>query len=151
MFIGQPFLNLQSLYCLGPGENNRPDPFTVKTRIYLMHETEQSSTLSSQHRRKNIGIKMKVIIIPPMGTIDNLQYWWNEPDHPIDLRQASWFRFSHCTRTPLSWMEELEKGAISLAESTTKPIWICSSGGVDSETLCEVFLKLGLPFNVLTD
>jgi hypothetical protein len=47
-------------------------------------------------------------------------------------------------------MEELEKGAISLAESTTKPIWICSSGGVDSETLCEVFLKLGLPFNVLT-
>jgi hypothetical protein len=47
-------------------------------------------------------------------------------------------------------MEELEKGAIALAESTTKPIWICSSGGVDSEVVCEIFLKLKLPFNVLT-
>ncbi|MGZ4817419.1 MAG: hypothetical protein ACXVZJ_02270 [Terriglobales bacterium] len=47
-------------------------------------------------------------------------------------------------------MEELEKAAIALAESTTKPIWICSSGGVDSETLCEVFLRRRLPFQVLT-
>lgn len=47
-------------------------------------------------------------------------------------------------------MEELEKAAVCIAESTTRPIWICSSGGVDSETLCEVFLRLQLPFKVLT-
>jgi len=76
-----------------------------------------------------------------------LQYRWDEPNFPTG---ASRFQFSHCTRTPLSWMEELERAAVSLAESTTKQIWICSSGGVDSETLCEVFLRLHLPFKVMT-
>ncbi len=76
-----------------------------------------------------------------------MQYRWDEPGFPTP---DSRFIFSHCTRTPLSWMEELGRAAISLAESTTKPVWICSSGGVDSETLCEIFLKLNLPFNVLT-
>ena len=85
-----------------------------------------------------------------MGTIHNLQYRWNEPDYPAGSTASTCFGFSHCTRTPLSWIEELEKEAISLAESTTKPIWICSSGGIDSETVCEIFLKLKLPFNVLT-
>jgi hypothetical protein len=82
-----------------------------------------------------------------MGSADNLQYRWDEPDYPT---ATSRFKFSNCARTPLSWIEELERAAISLAESATKPIWICSSGGVDSETLCEVFLRLNLPFNVLT-
>ncbi len=82
-----------------------------------------------------------------MGSMENLRYRWDEPGFPTP---DSRFTFSHCTRTPLSWMEELERAAISLAESTTKPIWICSSGGVDSETLCEIFLKLHLPFKVLT-
>jgi len=82
-----------------------------------------------------------------MGSGDNLQYRWDEPNFPTP---ASRFKFSHCSRTPLSWMEELEKAALALAESTTKPIWICSSGGVDSETVCEIFHRLKLPFNVLT-
>jgi len=82
-----------------------------------------------------------------MGSAENLQYRWDEPNFPTP---DSRFKFSHCSRPPLSWIEELEKAATSLAESTPNPIWICSSGGVDSETLCEVFLRLGLPFNVLT-
>lgn len=82
-----------------------------------------------------------------MGSLENLQYRWDEPGFPtLDSR----FTFSHCTRAPLSWVEELEKAAVSLAESTTKPIWICSSGGVDSETLCEIFLRCKLPFKVLS-
>ncbi len=79
--------------------------------------------------------------------MENLQYPWAEPGFPTP---ASRFHFSHCTREPLSWLEELEKAAVLLAASTTKPIWICSSGGVDSETLCEVFFRLKLPFSVLT-
>ncbi len=67
----------------------------------------------------------------------------------ISQHATSRFEFSHSARTPLPWIEELEKAA-SLAKSTTKPIWICSSGGVDSETVCEIFLRLNLPFNVLT-
>jgi len=84
---------------------------------------------------------------PVMSSADNLQYRWDEPNFPT---ATSRFEFSHCKRTPLSWLEELEKAAASLARSTTKPIWICSSGGVDSESLCELFLRLNLPFNVLT-
>jgi len=84
---------------------------------------------------------------PVMATLDNLQYQWDVPNFPTP---SSRFKFSRCERTPLSWMEELEKAALSIAESTAKPIWICSSGGVDSETVCEIFLKLKLPFNVLT-
>jgi len=84
---------------------------------------------------------------PIVCSADNLRYRWDEPNFPT---ATSRFEFSHCARTPLPWIEELEKAAVSLAESTTKPIWICSSGGVDSETLCEIFLRLNLPFNVLT-
>jgi len=79
--------------------------------------------------------------------MENLQYRWDEPGFPTP---DSRFHFSHCTRVPLSWIEELERAAMSLAESTTRPIWICSSGGVDSETLCEIFFRLKLPFQVLT-
>jgi hypothetical protein len=82
-----------------------------------------------------------------MGSIENLQYRCDEPNFPTP---DSRFQFSHCTRAPLSWIEELESAAMSLAESTTRTIWICSSGGVDSETLCEIFFRLKLPFHVLT-
>ena len=85
-----------------------------------------------------------------MGTIHNLQYRWDDLNYLAGSAVASWLTFSHCTRTPLSWIEELEKAAISLVESTKRPIWICSSGGVDSETVCEIFLRLNLPFSVLT-
>ncbi len=82
-----------------------------------------------------------------MGSLENLQYRWDEQGFPT---ADSRFTFSHCTRAPLSWSEELKAAAIGLAQSTAKPIWICSSGGVDSETLCDIFLRLQLPFNVLT-
>lgn len=79
--------------------------------------------------------------------MENLRYRWDEPGFPTP---ASRFTFSHCTRTPLSWAEELERSALAIAASTNKPIWICSSGGVDSETVCEIFLRLNIPFRVLT-
>ena len=82
-----------------------------------------------------------------MGSMENLKYRWDEPGFPTP---ESHFRFSHCSQNPLTWMEELEKAAMAIANSTSKPIWICSSGGVDSETVCEVFLRLNLPFQVLT-
>lgn len=62
----------------------------------------------------------------------------------------SWFSFARCIRFPLSWPEESERTAKYLVESVKKPIWICSSGGIDSESICEIFLKLKLPFSVLS-
>lgn len=79
--------------------------------------------------------------------MENLQYCWDEPGFPTP---SSHFTFSRCSRMPLPWIEELELAAKCLAQSTNKPIWICSSGGIDSETVCEIFLRLNLPFQVLT-
>ena len=69
---------------------------------------------------------------------------------PPDSLASAWYNFSRCTRTPLPWMEEFERTALTLAESVNKPIWVCASGGIDSESICEVFLRLKLPFSVLS-
>lgn len=60
------------------------------------------------------------------------------------------FRFVRCSREPLSWVEELKSSAKAIASSTKKPIWIASSGGIDSEVVCEIFFNLGISFKVLT-
>ena len=103
-------------------------------RIQQSNTVFHTSTLTVKARRRES-------YNPIMASADNLQYRWDEPNFST---ATSWFEFSHCARTPLPWIEELDKAAVCLAESTTKPIWICSSGGVDSETLCEIFLRLNL-------
>lgn len=59
-------------------------------------------------------------------------------------------RFNPCTRDPLAWKEELYAAARSLANQTDKPIWLCSSGGIDSEIMCRAFFDQGIHFSVLT-
>lgn len=82
-----------------------------------------------------------------MSSLQNFRYQWEAPGFPT---HESTFGFSHCTQQPLSWMKELERAAVRIAESTKRPLWLCSSGGVDSETLCEIFLRMKIPFQVLT-
>lgn len=61
-----------------------------------------------------------------------------------------WIRFNPCTREPQRWKEELYAGARSIANRANKPIWVCSSGGIDSEVACRAFYDQGLHFSVLT-
>lgn len=61
------------------------------------------------------------------------------------------FSFSTCQRHPMQWRDELAEAARSIAnEAGSRPLWLCSSGGIDSEVMCQIFLDLGIHFSVLT-
>jgi hypothetical protein len=67
-------------------------------------------------------------------------------------QQGGAFRitFAACERKPESWKSELYAAARAIAERTKKPLWICSSGGIDSEVACRAFHDQKIPFSVLT-
>jgi Asparagine synthase len=83
-----------------------------------------------------------------MTTLHTMRYGWG--DGATDRTQPFWLAFSRCRKEPETWDKEIRAAAVDLANSTKKPIWICFSGGVDSEAICDVFLELKIPFNVLT-
>jgi hypothetical protein len=58
--------------------------------------------------------------------------------------------FKRCSREPKSWKEELYAAALEIVNESTKPLWLCFSGGIDSEVLCEAFFNQGINFSVLT-
>lgn len=60
------------------------------------------------------------------------------------------FSFAPCTREPGSWREEVYATARDIARKAQKPIWVCASGGIDSEIVCRAFFDQGINFSVLT-
>ena len=64
---------------------------------------------------------------------------------PIDFK--IWY--SRCQRLSTTWTEEIKKSAQILANSTDRDIWICMSGGIDSEVVAKTFKDLGIPFRAL--
>lgn len=76
-----------------------------------------------------------------------LDYGWKGEDRSAE---SFWIRFNSCTRETQTWKEELYAAARAVASRTTKPLWVCSSGGIDSEIACRVFFEQGIPFSVLT-
>jgi len=68
---------------------------------------------------------------------------------PRDDRGFS-MRFDPCTRQPKSWKEETYAAARAIANKTKKHIWVCFSGGIDSEVVCRAFYDQGIHFSVLT-
>jgi hypothetical protein len=61
-----------------------------------------------------------------------------------------WIRFRNSAREPQSWKDELFAAARAVKSKTTKPLWICASGGIDSDVVCRAFYEQGLHFSVLT-
>jgi len=59
-------------------------------------------------------------------------------------------KFKKCSQAPLSWKEEIYKAAVKIAQSTTKTIYLCMSGGIDSEVMCQAFWDQKIPFKGLT-
>lgn len=57
------------------------------------------------------------------------------------------FRASEPT---LPWLDETHRAARLVAESTDKPLYLCMSGGIDSEVMAEAFLAEKIPFTALT-
>ena len=56
-----------------------------------------------------------------------------------DPEGKAWLRFLSCTREPGTWKEELAAAARAIAQKADRPLWICSSGGLDSEIACRSF------------
>ena len=57
--------------------------------------------------------------------------------------------YSPCVRKPLSWTEEIKIAAATIAESTNRTIWICMSGGIDSEAVARTYKNANIPFKAL--
>lgn len=58
--------------------------------------------------------------------------------------------FSPVSRAIRSWREEVYAAARAVAGAATKPLWVCASGGYDSEITCRAFLDQNIDFSVLT-
>ena len=54
--------------------------------------------------------------------------------------------YGHCRRTPNSFRLECLQAAREIAEKATFPIYVCLSGGIDSEIVAESFRLAGIPF-----
>jgi len=68
-----------------------------------------------------------------------------------DPNQQFSVSFRSCERTPLSWKHELPLAARAIAnEAGSRPLWLCFSGGLNSEIMCQTFFDLGIHFSVLT-
>lgn len=59
-------------------------------------------------------------------------------------------RFQSARRAPVDFKKEIELATLHIRDIARKPIWVCFSGGIDSELICQSFLDLGIPFQVLT-
>jgi hypothetical protein len=57
--------------------------------------------------------------------------------------------YSPCERESLSWTEEIKIAADIIAQSTNKDIWVCMSGGVDSEIVARTLKNNNIPFRAL--
>src|SRR3989344_2464797 len=75
------------------------------------------------------------------------RYGWNGPQNE---KGSFWVAFDACTREPKQWKAELYAAARKVAARTEKPLWLCSSGGIDSEIMCHAFFDQGIDFSVLT-
>ncbi len=70
-----------------------------------------------------------------------------EDDQPFSVA------FSPCTRPVGTLADEVDAAARDIASEASrlnKPIWVCSSGGIDSEVICDSLHRQGIHFRVLT-
>ena len=58
--------------------------------------------------------------------------------------------FSPVTRDLMPWRDEVNNTAKLLASSTTKPLYVFMSGGIDSEVVARAFVENNIPFTAIT-
>lgn len=69
---------------------------------------------------------------------------------PDNVNSVFSMAFKPVTGPVGTWKEEIYKAAEKIAASCTKTIYLCYSGGIDSEVMCQAFLDRKIPFKVLT-
>ncbi len=58
--------------------------------------------------------------------------------------------FRRCEHQPKTWKQELSAAARHIANTAKRPLWLCFSGGMDSEVMCRTFFEHGIQFSALT-
>ena len=59
--------------------------------------------------------------------------------------QRWWVNYGRCSRWPLDWRSECIIAAREIRASTNREIWLCFSGGIDSEIVAESFRYARIP------
>jgi hypothetical protein len=75
------------------------------------------------------------------------EYGWGTSNDPSE---KFWVRFHPVSHDAMNWKEEVYAAARAVANTTTKPLLLFFSGGVDSEVMCRAFFDQGINFSVLT-
>lgn len=86
-----------------------------------------------------------------MKTLQSLAHF--ALDYKLNLSSEPYvfeMSFKKCTQEPSSLKKEVYRAAAQIANQTKKPIWLCSSGGIDSEVMCRAFYDQKIPFKVLS-
>lgn len=58
--------------------------------------------------------------------------------------------FNPITQPVMNWKEEVYRSARLISTMTDRPIYVCMSGGIDSEVAALAFLEQGIPFTAIT-
>lgn len=82
------------------------------------------------------------------STLVNFNYSYS-PDQSQDIDSRFQLNFNPVTRPVQHWVDELLATARLIADSTDKPLYLCLSGGIDSEVMARTFIKQNIPFKAL--
>jgi hypothetical protein len=76
-----------------------------------------------------------------------VRYGYDENLYNLRTSPSQKFKLSYspCTRPPQSFEQELVNAALLVESKTQNAIWVCFSGGMDSEITLRAFLNAGIP------
>lgn len=78
----------------------------------------------------------------------NFEYTYETGSKPIEERFQ--FDFKPISRPLMPWRDEVLNTAQLIANSTTRPLMLCLSGGLDSEVMARAFLECNIPFTAIS-
>lgn len=86
---------------------------------------------------------------PQLSHNNHFRFGFSELDFQYRSARAEKWRveYGRASRAAGTFPDECINAAQKIAASTTLPLWLCLSGGIDSEVVAQVFLKAGIPFN----
>lgn len=83
-----------------------------------------------------------------MNNVNFTYFYINAPDVKIGKRFG--MTFKPVRRSVGSWKTELINTAKRIGKASKKPLYLCLSGGIDSEVMALAFIEAKIPFKVLT-
>lgn len=80
---------------------------------------------------------------------NHFRFGWGDGTYNFNEKHKPyWVDFGRAEYTPVSFKDECLRSARLIAETASRPILICFSGGIDSEIIVRSFQEQGIPFEV---